>query len=346
MKKKNIVNLIRYYAEKNDAGFRNEAYQIARDFDDNGDEQLSMYIVSLLSGGNTFVPQSEEYSSAFFEKMDVKKEMLLLPECVIKDLLGIVHAVKYNIGIHRFLFCGAPGTGKTEAVKQLAQILEREVYMVNFASLIDSKLGQTQKNLIALCKEINSFSHPERVLVLFDEIDAIALNRTNSNDIREMSRVATEILKLLDRIDEDVVVVATTNLFEYFDKAILRRFDSVINFDRYSVEDMIEIAEKILDMYMRKLKLTNRDIRLFRKIIGLSVTKYTPGELKNLIKTALAFSDEADDQDYFRRLYIAITEEKEIDITTLREQGFTVREIEILAKKSKSSVARSLSKQG
>ena len=30
MKKKNIVSLIKYYAEKNDTGFRNEAYEIAK----------------------------------------------------------------------------------------------------------------------------------------------------------------------------------------------------------------------------------------------------------------------------------------------------------------------------
>lgn len=33
MKKKNVINLVKYYMEKNDAGFRNEAYEIARDFD-------------------------------------------------------------------------------------------------------------------------------------------------------------------------------------------------------------------------------------------------------------------------------------------------------------------------
>ena len=33
MKKKNVINLVKYYAEKNDAGFRTEAYEIARDFD-------------------------------------------------------------------------------------------------------------------------------------------------------------------------------------------------------------------------------------------------------------------------------------------------------------------------
>ena len=40
MKKKNIISLIKYYVEKNDAGFRNEAYEIAREFDDSGDYQL------------------------------------------------------------------------------------------------------------------------------------------------------------------------------------------------------------------------------------------------------------------------------------------------------------------
>ena len=47
MKKKNVINLVKYYAEKNDAGFRNEAYEIARDFDSAGDYQLAEYIMSL-----------------------------------------------------------------------------------------------------------------------------------------------------------------------------------------------------------------------------------------------------------------------------------------------------------
>ncbi len=84
-----------------------------------------------------------------------------------------------------FFFRNA-GTGKTEAVKQLARILDREIFMVDFSAIIDSKLGQTQKNLAALFKEINSFVQPKKVIVLFDEIDALALDRTNSNDLREM----------------------------------------------------------------------------------------------------------------------------------------------------------------
>ena len=48
MKKKNVLNLVKYYAEKNDAGFRTEAYEIAKDFDNSGDYQLAEYIMSLL----------------------------------------------------------------------------------------------------------------------------------------------------------------------------------------------------------------------------------------------------------------------------------------------------------
>lgn len=71
--KKNVISLIKYYAEKNDAGFRNEAYEIAKDFDSSGDYQLSAYIMSLLSNVNTFVPQISENASPFLKKSRVKK---------------------------------------------------------------------------------------------------------------------------------------------------------------------------------------------------------------------------------------------------------------------------------
>ena len=342
MKKKNILSLIRYHAEKNEAGFRNEAYEIAKDFDQAGDSQLAEYIMSLLSNVNTFVPQMEEMHSAFFEKIEAKEGMLLLPDVITQDIIGIVNAIDHRVGINKFLFQGAPGTGKTEAVKQLARILRREIYMVDFSALIDSKLGQTQKNLVELFKEINQFMQPEKVIVLFDEIDALALDRTNQNDLREMGRVTSTLLKCFDRMNENIVLVATTNLYDYFDKAIIRRFDSIIDFNRYEREDLLIIAEKMLDEYLQKFKLASRDIRLFRKIINLYDPIPYPGDLKNVIRTSIAFSNPKDGTDYFRRLYYAVCNEKPENLKKLQAQNFTVREIEILTQKSKSSVAREL----
>jgi len=259
-----------------------------------------------------------------------------MPDAITNDLLGIVNAVDRKIGINKFLFQGLPGTGKTEAVKQLARILDREIFMVNFSAVIDSKLGQTQKNLASLFQEINNFVHPERVIVLFDEIDAIALDRTNSNDLREMGRATSAMLKGFDRMNENVVLVATTNLFEHFDKALVRRFDFVVDFNRYSEEDLLMIAEKMLDRYLNKLKLEKRDIRLFRKIMKLIPEKMYPGDLKNLIKSAVAFSNPKDGMDYFRRLYYSICNEKPKDLKKLQAQHFTVREMEILTGISKA----------
>ena len=69
MKKKNVISLIKYYTEKNDAGFRNEAYEIAKGFDASGDYQLSEYIMSLLSNVNTFVPQIRFVQNRFILKV-------------------------------------------------------------------------------------------------------------------------------------------------------------------------------------------------------------------------------------------------------------------------------------
>lgn len=342
MKKKNVINLIKYHVESNDAGFRSEAYEIARHFDQIGDYQLAEYIMALMSNANTFIPQMNENESAMFEKVEKMSDSLWLPEDIMQDLLGIVHAVAHNAGINKFLFQGPPGTGKTEAVKQLARILEREIYMVDFAAIIDSKMGQTQKNISTLFKEINNFVHPEKIIILFDEIDAVALDRTNSNDLREMGRATSSLLKSMDNMDERIVLVATTNLYEYFDKALIRRFDSVIDFDRYTREDLMDISEEYLNKFLTKFNLTKKDIRLFRKIMSLLNQIPYPGDLKNLIKTAVAFSNPEDELDYFRRLYYTITGEKPEDLKKLQEQNFTIREIEILTKIPKSSVAREL----
>lgn len=342
MKKASILNLIKYYAENNDSGFRNEAYQIANEFDKTGDYQLSEYIMALLSSANTFVPQITEESLTFVRKAQANGDRLPLPEEIKSDILGIVNAADHGIGVNKFLFQGAPGTGKTETVKHIARILERELFIVDFSLLIDSKLGQTGKNIAQLFDEINNLLIPEKVVILFDEIDALALDRTDSKDLREMGRATTSVLKGLDGLNDKILLIATTNLYKHFDKALVRRFDSVIDFNRYSREDLIDISEIILNQYLSKFKNVVRNIRLFKKIISLMETIPYPGDLKNIIKTSLAFSNPSDEYDYLRRLYTAVCTKSDKSLKTLQNQGFTVREIEILTGVSKSQVSREL----
>ena len=216
------------------------------------------------------------------------------------------------------------------------------MFIVDFSYVIDSKLGQTGKNIVKLFEEINNFANPKKTIILFDEIDALALDRTDSNDLREMGRATTAVLKGLDSLNEKILLIATTNLFDHFDKALIRRFDSIIDFNRYSREDLIDISEIILNFYLSKFKNIERNIRLFRKIISLMDKIPYPGDLKNLIKTSLAFSNPNDEFDYLRRLYISVLPKAEKTLKNLQRQGFTVREIEILTGISKSQVSREL----
>lgn len=343
MKKKNIINLIKYHAEENDTQFRNESLEIARYFDSKGDYQLAEYIMSLLSNANTFVPQGENFESVFLNEIKSDVEPLPLPKSISEDIKGLINAINHQVGINKFLFEGAPGTGKTETVKQVARLLERQLYMVEFSELIDSKMGQTAKNVVKVFNEINRMPNPSQLIILFDEIDAIALDRINSNDLREMGRVTSTILKELDNLNEDVVLIATTNLFEKFDRALVRRFDSVIDFNRYEKDDLIEIAEVILNFQLKKFKNAARDMRIFKKIISNMVELPSPGELKNIIKISLAFSDPMNEFDYLRRLLKYVSKDlKTPDLKTLSSMGFTVREIEILTGVSKSQVSREI----
>lgn len=344
MKKRDVVNLIKYAMEHNMAAFKDQAYEIAADFQRNGDENLGYYILSLISDKSTLVAQDINIQSEFLHKVASEVRSLPLPDQIVDDLTGIVHAVGYHAGINKFLFSGAPGTGKTESAKHLARMLGRDLYCVDFESIIDSRLGQTSKNIAALFNDINNLPFPDQIVILFDELDALAMERTNQRDVREMGRATSSMLKGLDSLNEQIVLVGTTNLAASFDKALLRRFDKIVDFNRYSQEDLLDIALVILEEMLDKCKIAERNIKLFKKMMGfLSPIPY-PGDLRNMIRSAIAFSDPTDPKDYLRRLWNMINPNIGQNLEKLKQLGFTVREIEILANISKSKVSRSLTK--
>ncbi|MFD1124077.1 AAA family ATPase [Lentilactobacillus raoultii] len=343
MKKRDILNLIKYHYDKDEQRFRATANNVARSFDESGDHQLAEYVMSFLSDANTFVPQTFSFESHFVKMVNIENTSLPLPTPILEDIKGIINAVNHHVGIHKFLFEGAPGTGKTESAKQVTRLLSRHLYLVDFNQLIDSRMGQTAKNIEAVFNEINRMPNPSSAVILFDEIDAIALDRIDDHDIREMGRATSSMLKALDQVNEEVVIIATTNLFDQLDRAFIRRFDSVISFDRYTQQDLLDIAEGMLTTDLRRFKDAGRDIKLFRKIVTTSPQIPNPGELKNLIKVSLAFSDLTNPYDYLSRLYRTLHHQNgQLSLTKLRSQGFTVREIAMLTGSSKSQIAREL----
>ena len=286
MRKKNILNLIKYYAEHNDAGFRNEAYIIAKLFDQAGDSQLAEYIMALLSGANTFVPQSNEYQSSFFNKVSLTGDSLPLPTSIMNDIIGVINSIRHHAGFNKFLFEGDPGTGKTETVKQIARILNRDLYSVDFDSVIDSKLGQTSKNIASVFQEIRALPNPEKAIIMFDEIDAIGRARSKSNfsganDERE--NTLNQLLTEMDGFgtDTNVIVMAATNRADILDKALLRagRFDREIYVDLPEVHERREIFE----VHLKKIKL---DPSVDKEFLAKQTPGFSGADIANLCNEA------------------------------------------------------------
>ena len=342
MKKQNVVNLIKYHAENNNEAFISEVAEIARDFDANGDDAIAQYIMELVSNANFYVPQHSYKNLKYLRKLEYSTKPLLLPNIIEEDIIGITRAIANKSGLSKFLFYGEPGSGKTESAYQIARLLNRDILSVDFEQLVDSRLGETAKNVAMLFDEINHIAF-NKTIVIFDEIDSIVLDRINKNDLREMGRVTSLFLKELDKLNDNIIIIATTNLFQNFDKALIRRFDALVSFDRYSKKHLIDVADSILTASLRKVNNLKQDLRLFNKILNKVESIPYPGDLKQIIKTSIAFSDDSNEYDYLRKIYLALNGNPEkIDIQQLNESGYTTREIEILTRIPKSSVSRKL----
>ena len=342
MKKQSLVNLVKYHVEKNDEAFALEVAEIAKEFESVGDSSVAQYLMELVSNASFYVPQSNYRNFRFLKKVEYSTQPLLLPDVIEEDIIGITKAISKKSELSKFLFFGAPGSGKTESVYQISRLLNRDTLTVSFEQLIDSRLGETAKNVSLLFDEISRLPYG-RVLVLFDEIDALVLDRINKNDLREMGRVTSVFLKELDHVNVNIPIIATTNLIANFDKAILRRFDAIVSFDRYTKDDLISIADSLLTSYLKRTTNSKQDIRLFNKILKNLDVIPLPGDLKQIIKTAGAFSDESNEYDYLRRIYMALNgNPSAVDIQKLNNDGYTTREIEILSRVPKSSVSRKL----
>lgn len=341
MKKKDVLNLIKYHTDENEKGFRAQALLIADDFYDNGDKELSEYIRTMIYKVNVLSPQAND-SSPFMKKARTSSDPLPLPECIMKDVMGMVRATQNDSGINKFLFSGAPGTGKTETAKQVARILDRELFIVESSSLIDSRLGQSPKNIVSLFEEIERFPRPKKALVLFDEFDALAMERNSDHDLKEMGRVTTAVFKGLDELNEDVLLIATTNMADKFDKALLRRFDKVIDFSRYTKEDIVEVGLALYDLYLKKFRFAKSNKKLFKKIVSLMDPFLYPGDLKNVIRSSFAFSNPENPYEYLSLLFENVCPKRKKDLDSLHELGFSLREIEVITGTSKSKVSRDL----
>ena len=139
----------------------------------------------------------------------------------------------------RLLFHGAPGCGKTLAAAVLAGEMGLPLMTIRFDALFSRFLGATAVQLRAIFAEM-----PRRPGVyLFDEFDSVAKARGDSQDVGEMNRVVTAFLQLVDADVSGSILVAATNHVELLDRAVFRRFDTIVPFDKPSREQVVALLQ-------------------------------------------------------------------------------------------------------
>ena len=134
------------------------------------------------------------------------------------------------------LFYGAPGTGKTETVLQLARMTGRNIMQVNISQIKSCWVGESEKNIERLFDNYRELVKKSEVtpILLFNEADAIINKR--------MEGAQSSVNKMENSMENlDGILIATTNLAGNMDKAFERRFLYKIKFEKPTLEARISI---------------------------------------------------------------------------------------------------------
>jgi SpoVK/Ycf46/Vps4 family AAA+-type ATPase len=150
------------------------------------------------------------------------------------------------------LFHGSPGTGKTEAVKQLAKETKREVMHVDLSKTRSKWFGESEKNIAEIFAQYRQLKRNSKLapILLFNEADGIFGSRTINVDSSSAQISNTIQNVLLEEMENfEGIMVATTNLTRNFDKAFERRFLYKIEFSKPDAETKKQIwLSKIPDI--------------------------------------------------------------------------------------------------
>jgi len=139
------------------------------------------------------------------------------------------------------LLYGPPGCGKTMMAKAAAKECGADFISVKTSSIVSKWVGASEKNI----KQVfDTARGSERAIIFFDEIDSIAVRRSESEEYAK--RVVNELLAQMDGVDtshDDLLVLAATNEPWAIDPALRRpgRFSKLVFIPEPDLEARIAI---------------------------------------------------------------------------------------------------------
>lgn len=187
---------------------------------------------------------------------------------------------KINENMHySMILYGPPGTGKTSLAKCIANILEYDFIVITPSDFIAGGTAKVEAKAKAIFEALNK---QERVVILFDEIDRLILDRDASaygqqSDIFQFMTPSMLVKFKELRERESSIFIIATNYFERIDNAIKRKG---------RVDDTFLVLPPDYKFRYEYLKehLTNKDIdKPLIQEIAKRTALYTIDELNQLV---------------------------------------------------------------
>ena len=207
-------------------------------------ENADIYVHTVT--GKNIIENEKIKAKELFYSETVQKQIDMLRESMEQKNLEAMQDRLSQKGLPKgvaVLLYGAPGTGKTETVYQLAKQTNHKIFHVDIAESKSMWFGESEKKIKKiftdykmLCKSCKSHNENTPIL-LFNEADALISKR---RDVDSGSCAQTEnaiqniLLEEMEKLEG--IMIATTNLCENMDKAFERRFLFKVKYERPSLQ--------------------------------------------------------------------------------------------------------------
>lgn len=165
---------------------------------------------------------------------------------LLDEIIGLCHSSELLTSAkipfaNTTLLYGPPGVGKTQFGRYLAYEMGLPFVYVDLCRVIGSQMGETGRNL----QQIFEFVGSSKCLFMLDEIDSIGANRgsiSTGGSGDEMTRTTLALMQCMDRLPQNVVLLAATNRPDMMDSALKRRFTIKHEFKHFVPDELCSMV--------------------------------------------------------------------------------------------------------
>lgn len=199
-------------------------------------------------------------------------------------------ARKFNVDpVRGVVMSGVPGTGKSLAAKSVAYDWNLPLLKMNMSDIMDSKVGQSEKNIARALKLAEQVSP---CVLWMDEFEKglSGMSSSDKSDSGTLSRVVQEILTWLSEKEHPVFVIATANDITKLPPELTRagRFDEIMFVSLPHLEE----RQEILQIHLGKRGYSTQDaeiedLHVFNRIDVIEMARlmedFTGAEIESVV---------------------------------------------------------------